>query len=45
MGFHTVENPNMQKGVQSITLNGEPIQSSIPLQMAGSVNEIVVMMG
>ncbi len=42
----TVKNPNgMQKGVQAITLNGESVECPIPPQEAGSVNEIVVMMG
>ena len=41
-----VKNPNgVQKGVQAITLNGEPIECPIPPQEAGSVNEVVVMMG
>lgn len=42
----TVKNPNgVQKGVQAITLNGESVECPIPPQEAGSVNEIVVMMG
>jgi N,N'-diacetylchitobiose phosphorylase len=41
-----VENPNgVQKGIQSITLNGRPIHGPIPPQTAGSVNGIIVMMG
>jgi N,N'-diacetylchitobiose phosphorylase len=42
----TVKNPNgVQKGIQAITLNGEPVGCPIPPQEVGSVNEIVVMMG
>ncbi len=42
----TVKNPDgVQKGVKSITLDGKPIHGSIPPQAAGSVHEIVVVMG
>jgi N,N'-diacetylchitobiose phosphorylase len=42
----TVKNPNrVQKGVKSITLNGKPLQDPVPLQKAGTVNEILVEMG
>jgi N,N'-diacetylchitobiose phosphorylase len=41
-----VENPDgVQRGVQSVTLNGSPVTMSIPPQAAGSVNEVVVTMG
>ncbi|MFO6423523.1 GH36-type glycosyl hydrolase domain-containing protein [Motilimonas sp. KMU-193] len=41
-----VENPNgVSKGVVSITLNGEAVEGSIPVQAEGSVNEVVVVMG
>lgn len=41
-----VENPNnVSKGVKSITLNGDVIEGSIPAQPAGSVNQVVVIMG
>ena len=41
----TVENPNgAHKGVQSITLNSQPIQGPIPPQSPGSVNVVVVVM-
>jgi N,N'-diacetylchitobiose phosphorylase len=45
--FHiTVSNPNgVQKGVQSVTLNGQPVAGAIPPQPAGSVNQVVVVMG
>ena len=42
----TVENPNgVQKGVKSVTLNGEPVKGAIPPQAAGSMNNVVVIMG
>jgi len=42
----TVKNPNgVQKGVKSITLNGKPLQDPVPLQKAGTINEILVEMG
>ncbi|MDZ7261184.1 MAG: GH116 family glycosyl hydrolase [candidate division KSB1 bacterium] len=42
----TVKNPKgVQKGVRSITLNGEPVSCPIPPQKVGSINEIVVIMG
>ncbi len=41
-----VKNPNgVQKGVKSVTLNGKPIQGPVPLQKAGTENEVVVEMG
>jgi N,N'-diacetylchitobiose phosphorylase len=42
----TVKNPNgVQKGVASTTLNGKPVRGPIKPQPAGSVNEVVVVMG
>ena len=42
----TVANPDgVQKGVRSITLNGEPVQGAIPPQPAGSANRVAVVMG
>jgi N,N'-diacetylchitobiose phosphorylase len=42
----SVENPDgIQKGVKSITLNGASVTGPIPPQPAGSVNEVVVVMG
>jgi N,N'-diacetylchitobiose phosphorylase len=45
--FHiAVRNPNgVRKGVQSVTLNGRLVQGPIPPQPAGSVNEVVAVMG
>lgn len=45
--FHiTVRNPHsVQKGVTSVTLNGEAVAEVIPPQAEGSVNEVVVIMG
>jgi N,N'-diacetylchitobiose phosphorylase len=41
-----VNNPNaVQKGVKSIRLNGQPVQGPVPMQKAGTVNEVVVEMG
>jgi len=41
-----VANPNRaQKGVQLITLNGDPVDGAIPPQPAGSVNRVTVVMG
>jgi N,N'-diacetylchitobiose phosphorylase len=41
-----VKNPNgVQKGVKTITLNGRPVENPIPPQEAGSVNEVIVVMG
>lgn len=41
-----VKNPKgMQKGVASITLNGEPVEGPLPIREAGSVNKVVVEMG
>ncbi len=42
----TVTNPcGVQKGVQSITLNGKRVDSAIPPQQAGSANQVIVVMG
>ena len=42
----TVENPDgVQKGVRSVTLNGNVIEGAIPPQPAGSVNQVSVVMG
>jgi N,N'-diacetylchitobiose phosphorylase len=42
----TVKNPSgVQKGVTAITLNGEPVSGSIKPQPAGTMNELVVLMG
>jgi N,N'-diacetylchitobiose phosphorylase len=45
--FHViVQNPRgVQKGVESVTLNGQAVDGSIPAQPAGSVNQVVVVMG
>jgi N,N'-diacetylchitobiose phosphorylase len=45
--FHiTVQNPQgVQRGVQSMTLDGEPATSPIPPQEPGSVHRILVTMG
>lgn len=41
-----VTNPGgVQKGVNSITLNGKPVNGAIPPQAEGSMNEVVVIMG
>ncbi|WP_413112681.1 GH36-type glycosyl hydrolase domain-containing protein [Thaumasiovibrio sp. DFM-14] len=41
-----VSNPNgVSKGIASITLNGEPIEGAIPVQPAGTTNEVLVVMG
>ena len=41
-----VGNPNgVEKGVKSVMLNGKPVQGAIPAQPAGSVNEVLVVMG
>ena len=41
-----VKNPNnVSKGVKSITLNGVVVEGAIPVQPAGSVNEVIVTMG
>ena len=40
-----VSNPHgAQKGVRSVTLNGEPVTGAIPPQPAGSVNQVSVIM-
>ncbi len=42
----TVQNPHgFQKGVKSICLNGTMLKHPIPVQPAGSVNEVTVVMG
>jgi N,N'-diacetylchitobiose phosphorylase len=45
--FHiTVRNPSgVQKGVRSITLNGQPVHGPIPLQAPGSTHEVLALMG
>jgi N,N'-diacetylchitobiose phosphorylase len=41
-----VRNPNgVEHGVSGITLNGKPVQGPIAPQPAGSVNEVIVIMG
>ena len=41
-----VKNPsNVSKGVKSITLNGVVVDGPIPVQAAGSINEVIVTMG
>ncbi len=41
-----VLNPHgVQKGVRTVTLNGQPSGNPIPLQPAGSVNEVIIEMG
>lgn len=41
-----VTNPSrVQKGVKSITLNGNPVRGAIPVQCAGSCNKVRVVMG
>jgi N,N'-diacetylchitobiose phosphorylase len=41
-----VRNPDgVEKGVKSMTLNGKPISGAIPPQVAGSANEVAVVMG
>jgi N,N'-diacetylchitobiose phosphorylase len=42
----TVSNPDrVEKGVRNVALNGKPVQGAIPPQPAGSVNEVLVVMG
>jgi N,N'-diacetylchitobiose phosphorylase len=43
----TVENPNgVEKGVASVTVNGQQVSgNAIPVQAAGSTNDIKVVMG
>jgi N,N'-diacetylchitobiose phosphorylase len=42
----TVHNPDgVMKGVKSITLGGKPVAGAIPPQKAGSVHDVVVIMG
>ncbi len=41
-----VKNPDgAQKGVKEIKLNGRPVSGKIPIQSAGSTNEVEVLMG
>ncbi len=41
-----VKNPNgVEKGIESITLNGEKVNNIIPIQKEGSVNNVIVLMG
>ena len=41
-----VKNPKeVEKGIESITLNGENIKGAIPVQKKGSVNNVIVLMG
>ena len=41
-----VQNPNgVEKGVKSVTLNGQLVEGGVSVQPAGSVNEVVVVMG
>ncbi len=41
-----VKNPEgVEKGVQSISLNGKPVKGAIPIQKAGSVHKVEVIMG
>ncbi len=42
----TVKNPKgVEKGVESVTLNGRPVVNPIPVQQPGSINDVVVIMG
>jgi N,N'-diacetylchitobiose phosphorylase len=42
----TVQNPDgVEKGVRSVTLNGKPVKGAIAPQAAGTVNEVIVVMG
>ena len=42
----TVRNPSgVEHGVTSVMLNGKPVAGTIPQQPAGSVNEVIVIMG
>ena len=42
----TVRNPEgVEKGVASITCNGQAVDGLIPAQAPGSVNEVTVIMG
>lgn len=41
-----VKNPSrVQKGIRSVSLNGQPVEGSIPPQQAGTVNIVEVVMG
>jgi len=41
-----VKNPDrVEKGVKSITLNGEPVDDIIPIQPEGTINKVEVVMG
>ncbi len=42
----TVDNPqHVEKGVRSVTLNGNPVDGAIPVQPPGSTSNVVVVMG
>lgn len=43
--IHVKNSSGVQKGVKSVTLNGNALSGAIPPQAAGSVNEIEVIMG
>jgi len=36
---------HVEKGIQSVLLNGIPVRGSIPAQPAGSINKVAVVMG
>jgi N,N'-diacetylchitobiose phosphorylase len=41
-----VKNPTgVQKGVKAVSLNGQPILGELPIQKAGTMNEVIVEMG
>jgi N,N'-diacetylchitobiose phosphorylase len=41
-----VKNPKgVQKGVESVTVNGELVDGVVSAQKSGTVNEVVVVMG
>ncbi len=41
-----VQNPDgVEKGIRSVTLNGNPVSGPIPPQPAGTVNQVVAVMG
>jgi N,N'-diacetylchitobiose phosphorylase len=41
-----VQNPSgVSKGVKSVTVNGKAVSGSIPVQVKGTVNDVVVVMG
>ena len=42
----TVKNPRgVEKGVTSVTLNGNPVSGAVQPQPAGSINQLIVTMG